>query len=131
MNHLSIELGLACKNSKDFIDMLGVYLGHHLEINLGRDVKPLYNKVTHISILEVHVHYIRKGKLRGLLPDAHVNGTLRIILDNGWEWVSIELDNLSEKDISDHLLCIKAFIEEIKSTNPDMFGEFDPSERYD
>lgn len=131
MNHLSIELGLACKNSKDFIDMLGVYLGHHLEINLGRDVNPHYDNVTHTSTLEVHVHYIREGKFRGLLPDAHVNGTMNITVDNGWEWVSISLDKISEKDVSEHLLCIKAFIEEIKSVHPEMFGEFDPSERYD
>jgi hypothetical protein len=129
MKNLKMELGLACKNSKDFIDMLGVYLGHHLDINLGKDIKPLYNYETHTTILEVHIHYIREGKLRGLLPDAHVNGTMKISLDNGWDWIEIELDNLSEKDVSDHLLCVKAFIEEIKETYSDLFGEFNPSER--
>lgn len=130
MKHLKIELGLACKNSKDFINMLAVYLVHHLGIN-AKDIESIYKYDTHIATLNIHIHYIREGKLRGLFPDVHVNGYIEIVLDNGWDWLSIDLDNLSEKDVLDHLLCMKAFIEQIKDAQPNMFGEFDPSKRYD
>lgn len=113
------------------MDMLAVYLGHHLGLNLSKDIRPLYNFDTHTTIMEIHIHFIREGKIRGIFPDAHINGTMKLTLDNGWDWIQIDLDSLSEKDIELYRFRILTFVKEIRESNPEMFAEFDPSERYD
>jgi hypothetical protein len=128
MNQKDFSLGLACKDSKEFMDMCAVYFMHHLGIN-HKDIQVIWNPETHTSYLELRIHFIAEGKLRGLLPDRHVNGTMKLTLDNGWDWIQIELDNLSENDLKEHFICLGAFIIEVKQAYPDMFGEFNPSER--
>jgi hypothetical protein len=63
------------------------------------------------------------------IPDRHVNGTMKLTLDNGWDWIRIDLYNLSEKDVSAQLFCLRTFVQELKRNYPDIFGEFNPSER--
>lgn len=119
---------LACKNSKDFMDMCAVYFMHQIG-SKHDDIKVVWNPETHVTYLELEVHYLREGKLRGLFPDRHVNGTMKLTLDNGWDWIRIDLYNLSEKDVSAQLFCLRTFVQELKRNYPDIFGEFNPSER--
>lgn len=102
MKHLVVQIGLACKDSKTFLDMLGDYLGRKLDINIGKDIRAFYNIQTHTSFLAIHIHYLKKGRLAGMLPDVHVNGTMKLTLDNGWDWISVDLDKVNlqkEKDV--------------------------------
>lgn len=122
---LDIQLGLSCKNSQEFMNLCAVHFMHDLNVN-NSDIKLLYNSQTHTAFLEIHVLYFRG---RFLLKDKHINGTMKLTLDNGWDWIRIELQELSEKDIEMFLFSLNHFIQQVKTTYPDLFGEFNPSER--
>lgn len=134
MNQKDFRLGLACKNSKEFMNMCAVYYIHHLGTN-SEDIRVIWNPEIHTTYLEIRIHYLRDRSLIGFSGfkyihlEKKVNGTMKLILDNGWDWITIQLENLSEKDVKNHLLCLIAFVEEVKNANPEMFGEFNPSER--
>lgn len=125
MENLDIQLGKSCKNSQEFMNLCAVHFIHNLGID-SSDIRLIYNSETHTAYLEIHVHYLKD---RHLLGDKHINGTLKLILDNGWDSIKAELQDISKKDVQDYLFSLSHFIEQVECTYPDMFGEFNPSER--
>lgn len=125
MKSFDVQLELSCKNAQEFMNLCAVHFMHDMGIN-NSDIKLIYNPDTHTAYLEIHVHYLKDRLLR---QDKHINGTMKLILDNGWDSIKVELQDLSEKDVEIYLFSLTRFIEQVKSTYPDMFGEFNPSER--
>jgi hypothetical protein len=107
------------------MNLFAVHLMHDLGID-NSDIRLIHNSETHTSYLEIHVHYLKDRLLFG---DKHINGTMKLILDNGWDYIRVELQDISQKDVQDYLFSLSRFIVQVKCTYPDMFGEFNPSER--